>query len=600
LIALKKDAIYGNRIFEKSYKFAFRGIGKAELVKAYRLDFGRFDAPEKTSQGYLKANAYVTRIGVFKYLLPNGSVRKELRPPDEVFDHNSLNSLSEVPVTNDHPPQMLDTRNTKKYAVGWTSRNVEKEASFVRTGVTITDQDTIDEIASGKKQETSCGYTCALDENPGEWEGEEYDAVQRDIVYNHVAVVEQGRAGPSVRVHMDSFNHNHEYFPAVMVRQDSEDARYDGLEETENEVRARIKSPSLFDPESLRTKELPGGISIIIGNLKNPPAGKEGSMVVQAYRFKKGEGWTMEKAKSWLSEHDLTVTDVQWTAAFINNLPDAAFAHIEGGGDKDEAGNTVPRSLRHFPHHNGSVKSGTDNETVDLPHLRNALARVEQSPFGKNALPHLVAHAKALKIGEYAESTDTQEDNMVKVTLAGKEFDASEELAKAIAESEKAHADTAAKLSEIEKSAEGLKAKADAYEADLKKTSDELNAMKAEKQAEKEKKDRADLLEVAKKFIPEDVAKKLDDEKADLMAIRKAAIASASPDFKFDGKSDEYLTVRFDIMVEQAGDKGDGVSDALKKHAKGDGNSSEFDEVAARKKAMERSQNAWKVGLETK
>lgn len=61
-----------------------------------------------------------------------------------------------------------------------------------------------------------------------------------------------------------------------------------------------------------------------------------------------------------------------WTTAFINTLPDSAFLHVETGGKKDSEGKTVPRSLRHFPFKDDTGK-------VDLPHLRNAIARMPQS-----------------------------------------------------------------------------------------------------------------------------------------------------------------------------------------------------------------------------
>lgn len=96
-----------------------------------------------------------------------------------------------------------------------------------------------------------------------------------------------------------------------------------------------------------------------------------------------------------MSDENLEIK-ATWSAATINNLPDAAFAYIESGGSKDAEGKTTPRSLRHFPHHNGSVKKGTENGSVDLPHLRNALARAPQSPHGGKALGHLKAHARAL------------------------------------------------------------------------------------------------------------------------------------------------------------------------------------------------------------
>ena len=57
-----------------------------------------------------------------------------------------------------------------------------------------------------------------------------------------------------------------------------------------------------------------------------------------------------------------------WTAAYINDLPNSSFAYIEAGGKKNGEGKTVPRSLRHLPYKDAGGK-------VDLPHLRNAIAR---------------------------------------------------------------------------------------------------------------------------------------------------------------------------------------------------------------------------------
>lgn len=68
----------------------------------------------------------------------------------------------------------------------------------------------------------------------------------------------------------------------------------------------------------------------------------------------------------------------------INDLPDSAFAYIESGGTKDSSGKTTPRSLRHFPIH-------------DAAHVRNALARAPQSPFGDKAMPKI--RAAAAKFG---------------------------------------------------------------------------------------------------------------------------------------------------------------------------------------------------------
>lgn len=79
----------------------------------------------------------------------------------------------------------------------------------------------------------------------------------------------------------------------------------------------------------------------------------------------------------------------QMTAKSINDLPDSAFAYIEPGGEKDEQGKTVPRSKRHFPIH-------------DAAHVRNALARAPQSPFGEKAMPKIRVAAKkfGIDVGE--------------------------------------------------------------------------------------------------------------------------------------------------------------------------------------------------------
>lgn len=100
----------------------------------------------------------------------------------------------------------------------------------------------------------------------------------------------------------------------------------------------------------------------------------------------------------------------KWTAAYINDLPDDAFAVVESG-EKDKEGKTAPRSKRHLPHHSSGVGSPTENETVDKAHLKNALARLDQTDIPDElkakARAHLEAHAKSLNIGEYAEHKET-------------------------------------------------------------------------------------------------------------------------------------------------------------------------------------------------
>jgi hypothetical protein len=104
------------------------------------------------------------------------------------------------------------------------------------------------------------------------------------------------------------------------------------------------------------------------------------------------EGWEVMKTAS--------LQKVKWSSAEINDLPDSAFAVIEDGGKKDSDGKTVPRGLRALPHH------GPDGK-VDLPHLRNALARVDGSDLSDEdkatAQKHLDKHAKDAGVGDAGE-----------------------------------------------------------------------------------------------------------------------------------------------------------------------------------------------------
>jgi uncharacterized protein len=138
------------------------------------------------------------------YQNPDGSTRREYRPPEEVFKADSVESFAVVPLTNDHPPEgMLTSENTKKHQVGMVQAP-KQDGSYLRAKLVITDAQAIADLESGKQQ-LSCGYTADLEETPGVTpEGEHYDCVQRNISANHVALVSFGRAGPDVRVRVDS------------------------------------------------------------------------------------------------------------------------------------------------------------------------------------------------------------------------------------------------------------------------------------------------------------------------------------------------------------------------------------------------------------
>jgi hypothetical protein len=171
-----------------------------------RYDVAELGSIETTPQGFIRAPAYLTRAGVLDYRRADGTVVRELRPPTEVFAPASLATLSAAPLTDLHPHQMVSPANVRKLAIGHVSDDVRQDGQHVAANVTVQDADAIAAVQAGERRELSCGYTCDLDETPGTHNGQPYDAVQRNIRYNHVGIGPKnwGRAGSSVALRIDA------------------------------------------------------------------------------------------------------------------------------------------------------------------------------------------------------------------------------------------------------------------------------------------------------------------------------------------------------------------------------------------------------------
>jgi hypothetical protein len=156
-----------------------------------------------TKEGYIEGYVVVTRTGVFPYLNLNGTFRGELRHPDEVFKQESINSLETIPITIEHPTELLNIENASKYQVGTTGQIFEISDNKIIVSIKITSKAAIEAIKSGK-MELSLGYQFDLEAESGEYNGESYDAKQCNIRYNHLAIVKSARAGHTARFRLDS------------------------------------------------------------------------------------------------------------------------------------------------------------------------------------------------------------------------------------------------------------------------------------------------------------------------------------------------------------------------------------------------------------
>lgn len=170
-----------------------------------RIDSKQWRIDEET--GFLNVRVFPTRAGVFKYRRADGSIVRELRPPEEVFDPKSLATLNNKPFTNDHPPGNLSPETVMQYKTGLMGNDHRRSDAVewhTEASATIEDPNHVKDVTDRGKVENSCGYRCDMEKTSGVHpDFGEYDEIQRNIRYNHISSVWRGRAGHGARVTQD-------------------------------------------------------------------------------------------------------------------------------------------------------------------------------------------------------------------------------------------------------------------------------------------------------------------------------------------------------------------------------------------------------------
>lgn len=158
-----------------------------------------------TSDGYLVAEVKCARTGIQDYLgselgKPELGVVHVYRPESAVFAKDSLATFVGKPVTDNHPDVMVDSSNWKDLARGSIGEGVLREGEYIKVPITLMDKDLIDKVRAGKR-EISMGYQMDLKWQEGITDdGDKYHAVMDNLVMNHLAIVDRGRAGSNCRV----------------------------------------------------------------------------------------------------------------------------------------------------------------------------------------------------------------------------------------------------------------------------------------------------------------------------------------------------------------------------------------------------------------
>lgn len=148
----------------------------------------------------------ITKVGVFPYLgreigAPEPDrVYRVYRPAEELEKQETLDSLKLLPFIDEHAA--LGEKGIpaeQKGIQGVLGEQVYFDYPYVKANLKVLSNAALATIEGGKI-ELSPGYSCRYEFTPGVFDGEVYDAIQRDIRGNHLALVKEGRTGPDVSV----------------------------------------------------------------------------------------------------------------------------------------------------------------------------------------------------------------------------------------------------------------------------------------------------------------------------------------------------------------------------------------------------------------
>jgi 8-oxo-dGTP pyrophosphatase MutT (NUDIX family) len=125
-------------------------------------------------------------------------IYKLYRDPEEL--ERAAPTFNNLPVLDEHV-EVNSADHRPEHIIGTTGTDATFDHPFLRNSMAFWTDQAKDDIQSMRKKELSSAYRYRADMTPGTSpEGDAYDGVMRDIVGNHVALVEEGRAGPDVVV----------------------------------------------------------------------------------------------------------------------------------------------------------------------------------------------------------------------------------------------------------------------------------------------------------------------------------------------------------------------------------------------------------------
>ena len=150
------------------------------------------------------------------------------RPESELKKATTIESINGIPIQLRHHPDFAEDP-AKDTRIGATGTDGKYASPYLMNSLHFFDKKARDLIESEALRELSLAYRYKPDFTPGKTEdGQEYDFIMRDISGNHLALVEQGRAGHEVLVY-DSKRSEMEREEIANLVQDALDKKLSGI-----------------------------------------------------------------------------------------------------------------------------------------------------------------------------------------------------------------------------------------------------------------------------------------------------------------------------------------------------------------------------------
>lgn len=148
----------------------------------------------------------ISKVGIFPYMgseigAPDANrIYHVYRPEEELSNPDTIASFNLLPFIDDHEFLGIDGMAPEKKGVqGTTGENAAFIYPYLTNSLRVYSDYAQDLIGNGKT-ELSPSYRCEYDFTTGVFDGDKYDAIQRNIRGNHLALVEKGRTGKDVAV----------------------------------------------------------------------------------------------------------------------------------------------------------------------------------------------------------------------------------------------------------------------------------------------------------------------------------------------------------------------------------------------------------------